>query len=592
MGPIGGMAVGAVLAVVTQWTAWTTRPLSAVAIGSTVVAFIGAGAHLLREPGQRGNGRLFVLAGVAYAGMGLSLWGSGPFPLIGVLCRPVSFTAMATVLVRYPADRLASSRQRLLAGALLVWTELLYVSAALAPDAGPLGYSARGWWPDPVLDAEMARLVQQIGFSGICVVAVAGVFVIRRNLASTSGIDRSEAVPVAVAAVAAALFLFGSRLLYLLVDGERAAVLVPPLQSLVLLVVPVALTVAVVRRRLAAVAVADVVEGVVAGSSVAEVRDHLRRALCDPRLELLVRAGDGFVAADGGRVDLPEEHPGRWAIPVRGCGGTELAVVLADPSLRRHPRLVDAATSATALALDNAVLRASVQEQLASVHASRARILEAGLMERRRLERELHDGAHQRLLGLTEQLGALRTRVADDPARQLLDSARTDLLRAMSELRDLARGLHPAVLTEAGLGPALATVAGRLPLPVSVDVPSRRWSAVVEAAAYFLVCEALTNTAKHAAATEARVRVVDQRDRLCVEIEDDGVGGAEFQDGGGLAGLRDRVAALGGRLTVESRPGSGTCVRADLPCGQRAPAGPGRRSSPGPAAGGRPASPR
>jgi signal transduction histidine kinase len=253
-------------------------------------------------------------------------------------------------------------------------------------------------------------------------------------------------------------------------------------------------------------------------------------------------------------------------LPVRASDGGRLALVLADPSLRRHGRPVSAAVSAAGLALENARLQAGIRAQLEQVRASRARIVEAGLAERRRLERDLHDGAQQRLLALTMQLGAVRTAVGDDRTRSLVDSARDDLRHAVAELRDLARGLHPAVLSQAGLGPALESVAERLPVPVTLDVPAGRFEPTVESAAYFLACEAMTNAAKHADASSVRVCVRAVSDRLLVEVLDDGVGGASASPGGGLAGLQDRVAALGGTLTVDSPPGRGTRITASIPC--------------------------
>jgi signal transduction histidine kinase len=229
--------------------------------------------------------------------------------------------------------------------------------------------------------------------------------------------------------------------------------------------------------------------------------------------------------------------------------------------------VVGAAVSAGALALENARLQAGIRAQLEQVRASRARIVEAGLAERRRLERDLHDGAQQRLLALTMQLGAVRAAVADNATRDLVDTARADLREAVAELRDLARGLHPAVLSQAGLGPALESVAERLPVPVRLEVPAERYPPTVETAAYFLACEAMTNAAKHADATQVRVTVRAAGNRLFVEVLDDGVGGAHPSHGGGLTGLHDRVAALGGSLVIDSPTGSGTRIAASIPCG-------------------------
>jgi signal transduction histidine kinase len=211
-----------------------------------------------------------------------------------------------------------------------------------------------------------------------------------------------------------------------------------------------------------------------------------------------------------------------------------------------------------------AIANAHAREELA---ASRMRIVEASDAERRRLERNLHDGAQQRLVATSLAVRMAARRVTDDPkAREMLDGAGDELVRALEELRELARGLHPAVLADHGLRAAIEAVADRAPVPVDVDVPfDERLPESVEAAAYFVVCEALTNVAKYAHASEARVRVERDDGHAMVEVVDDGVGGADERGGSGLRGLADRVEALGGRLVVTSPAGEGTAVRAQLP---------------------------
>jgi signal transduction histidine kinase len=196
-----------------------------------------------------------------------------------------------------------------------------------------------------------------------------------------------------------------------------------------------------------------------------------------------------------------------------------------------------------------------------------ARIIEAGDRERRRLERDLHDGAQQRLVSLALQLSTLRRRLAPgSEAELLLAAAQDELTASLTELRDLAHGIHPAVLTDRGLGPALEALAARSSLPVDVTAAvERRFDAVVETAAYYFVSEALTNAAKHAHATRMTVRAFVAGARLVVVVTDDGAGGADVAGGSGLRGLADRVEALGGTLRVASRPGIGTSLRAAIP---------------------------
>ncbi len=211
-------------------------------------------------------------------------------------------------------------------------------------------------------------------------------------------------------------------------------------------------------------------------------------------------------------------------------------------------------------------LAASVEEQ----RAKRVLAVDVAAAERRRIERDLHDGAQQRLVALAMDLGMAREKFAGDPqaARTLLDEAHDEAKRALAELRNLARGIHPAVLTDRGLDAAISALAARSPVPVEVSVELReRPPAVAESTAYFVVAEALANVAKHAAATRAEVRIARKHEWLMVEVRDDGVGGADPAGGSGLAGLADRVASLDGRLVVTSPKGGPTVIGAELPCG-------------------------
>jgi signal transduction histidine kinase len=213
-------------------------------------------------------------------------------------------------------------------------------------------------------------------------------------------------------------------------------------------------------------------------------------------------------------------------------------------------------------------LNAELQARLADLATSRARIVAAGDVERRRLERNLHDGAQQRLVTLSITLRVARAKLEADPAgaRDLLTGAADELSMALAELRELARGLHPVVLTERGLGPAVEALASRAPVPVEiVETPSERLAQPIEAAAYYLIAEALTNVAKHAHARSVRVHVAQTGSMVVVQVHDDGVGGADTAGGTGLEGLADRVEALGGRLELASPAGAGTTLSAEIP---------------------------
>ena len=238
-----------------------------------------------------------------------------------------------------------------------------------------------------------------------------------------------------------------------------------------------------------------------------------------------------------------------------------------DRAVLDDPALVEAVAAATRIAVTNVRLQSEVVARVEQIAASRRRIVEAADAQRSRLQRELHDGAEQRLAAMSEHLDALSIDVDESRPRQLLGSVEEQLRLARTELGDLARGIRPPALTEGGLAVALPELARRVPIAVEVHVEGDRCRAAIEAAAYFVCAEALTNVAKYAGASRASVNVEHDGERLTIAIADDGVGGADLRRGSGLRGLTDRVEALGGRLSVDSPHGEGTRLVAEIPTG-------------------------
>jgi signal transduction histidine kinase len=245
-----------------------------------------------------------------------------------------------------------------------------------------------------------------------------------------------------------------------------------------------------------------------------------------------------------------------------------IAALLHDTALDDERHLLDAVTAAAGIALENARLHAELRARLEELQASRARVIDAGQKERQRLERNLHDGAQQRLIALSLELGLLEQRLAANPGAQgRVDDARRQIALSLSELRDVARGIHPAVVSGHGLKVALESIVAHASLPVRLRVELEgRQEEPLEVAAYYVVSESLANIAKHARATSATVDVARKGRQIVVEIVDNGVGGADTERGTGLRGLADRVEALGGRLRVWTPAGGGTRVKAELPC--------------------------
>jgi signal transduction histidine kinase len=243
-----------------------------------------------------------------------------------------------------------------------------------------------------------------------------------------------------------------------------------------------------------------------------------------------------------------------------------VAAIVHDAALDTSPELVEAAAAASSLAIDNERLKADLRARLEELRVSRLRIVEAADDARRRIERDLHDGAQQELLALALELRVLRSRVGDTDALPLVDGIAKRLDVALGELRELARGIHPAILTQSGLSAAVGSLAARATLPVEIEMDvDRRLPAPVEAAAYFLVAEALTNVVRYARASRARVDIEVDGDDLLVSVTDDGVGGVDVAAGSGLRGLQDRLATVDGTMEIHSRPGEGTRLTGRIP---------------------------
>jgi signal transduction histidine kinase len=341
-------------------------------------------------------------------------------------------------------------------------------------------------------------------------------------------------------------------------------------RELVFAALPVAVLAVLLERRLARGAVAGLVVELGEAASPVDLREALGRTLGDPSLELAywLPSQGRYVDSEGLPVELPDGEAGRVATVVER-GGEPVAALVHDVALRENVELVESVCAAAALTLENERLRAELLAKLAELQASRARLVEATDAERRRIERDLHDGTQQRLVSIAMTLGLVESKLSvDRPAvGPVLREARDALAVALDELRDLSQGIRPAILVERGLQAALDDLSRRAALPVRLDVAiDGRLPEPVEAAGYFVASEALANAAKHSHASEVRLAASCDGRLLVIDVADDGIGGAATGRGSGLRGLADRVEALGGRLTVSSPPGRGTTVRAEIPC--------------------------
>ena len=508
-------------------------------------AYLLAGAIAWeRRPNNRIGGLLTV---VGIANLARLVDASAlPAGLLAWIGLPTSGACLLWLLLAYPSGRLDS---RLYGVAIAVLAGMIAASTALPEVVGPQ--------------------VQPIATGGLSVIAIFSVALIAHRWLVASRAARRVLIPIVAASLLAGLLISGERLAGL--AGISTDFGSPYRWALLLAraAVPVAFLMGILQQQIARGAVANFVVGLDVGR-VDHLRDSLAKALGDPTLQVALWSPvDHLYHDDDDRpVELPEDQTDRSVILLER-GSAPVGAIIHDPVLGEDPGLVRAVTAAVRMAVDNERLTATVRAQLEDVRASRMRIVEAADAERQRVERNLHDGAQQRLVALSLALRRARAQLPADAGGELeatLGGASEQLASALSELRDLARGIHPAILTEAGLGPALRSLARESPIPVSVTLElDDRLPDPVAAAAYFLAAEALANVAKYSAAASVAMSAVSTVGQLHMEISDDGVGGADPATGSGLRGLADRVAALGGLLEIHSPPGGGTRLVADLP---------------------------
>jgi signal transduction histidine kinase len=387
--------------------------------------------------------------------------------------------------------------------------------------------------------------------------------VLARRWLLASSVLRRSLTPIFAGGIATVL---ASATVMLDSVGNHTPVLLWVLDA-TLIAVALAVLADMMRARLAHSAVGELVVELSADTAPTNLRDALARALHDPSLQVAFWLPEFEMYADrAGRLLVLRAEAGR-ATTVVEHANRPVAALLHDASLQKETALLDAVVAAAGIALENARLESELRARVEELRRSRTRIVEVAQSERRRLERDLHDGAQQRLVTLSVQLSGLARRLTDDPAAMdALAAARGELDESMRELRELARGIHPAVITERGLAAALDGLGSRASIPVQIRVDlDGRLPDVVELAAYYFVSESLTNAAKHARASSVSVNVTQDEAVVVVEVADDGTGGANADGGSGLRGLQDRVEALGGRVRIASPSGVGTRLRAEIP---------------------------
>ncbi|MBO0844244.1 MAG: hypothetical protein J2P22_02360 [Nocardioides sp.] len=528
--------------------------------------FLGGAIAIDRRPGNR-LGPLMVLNGLAwFCGNYLNVRNGWTQPVLH-LGEAAQAGLLAHLVMAYPSGRLTTRFERFVCGAAYVVPVGAMALSVLTQDTS----RCQACPPTPSLfpnlpHAELAHRSFLVYDRSALVLVPLFFLVLWLRWRRSSLAARRELAPLwVVAALLAAAFglsPFASE------EQNSFGYLMWELRAVLQIAVPWVFVYGLLSTRLAQSAIGGLVVDLQSPVAPGQLRVLLARTLADPSVEVVYPIGDDrWVDAEGRPLRASADDERRRTTKVER-DGHPLAALIHDPAL--DPDLVRATAAAAGMALENERLHAELRAQLGEVRASRERIVRAGDEERRRVERDLHDGAQQRLLALSLALHSARRQLGNGElslAGQTLDRSGQELTCAIDELRELARGIHPTILTDAGLAPAVAMAAGRMSIPVDVAVTDERYSPTAEATAYFVVSEALANVTKHAAANRAGVSVGREGAVLHVEVCDDGRGGADPARGSGLAGLEDRVTAVGGTLEVDSTPGAGTVVRVDLPCG-------------------------
>jgi signal transduction histidine kinase len=525
----------------TVWAVGLTGPIG--------LAFIAAGLIAWwRWPTNR-VGLLLVLGGGCWYLTMLQDFGNPVLYAIGYWLTYLDLVVLTHAALAYPEGRLTRriDRQVVIAD-YVVYLTLQGVRYVVDGRQGPIG---------PRSSAVATVLGDVAGVYALVFSVIVCWLLLRRWLAASPPVRRVHG-PVWLGVVLSGVILLAGSLSSMFGAPQAVQVVMMVTYVLCLFALPLAFLSGLVRVRLARLRVADLVVELSRATDPERLRDRLSWALRDPTLVVGYWSADAadYVDARGRPVAVTGLPADRTATVV-DRGARRLAVLVHDAALADQPALIHTAVAAVRLALENAHLQ--------------ARVVQAALDERRKIERNLHDGVQQRLLRLTWLAKQAQTVAATETTARgvvpFLDQLAEEARGTFAELRELAQGIHPSLGTEKGLAVAVEEYALRAPVAVLVDLPPDRLPPAVEVTAYFVISEAVVNAIKHAGVDEVRVSGRVRAGRLVVEVSDDGSGGANPAAGTGLLGLSDRVAALGGILTVRSVPGHGTRVVAELPCG-------------------------
>jgi PAS domain S-box-containing protein len=588
--PVAGLAAlgaaGVALSAAAAWIAATgagsePRGLSAAAHALVIAAPIAAGLYAVyRNPGGR-FGWLLILAGVLWSPTMLAESSDGVLYSIGRVWVWLAELLLIYLVLAFPSGGLATRVDRLLVRAGAVVVSLYVVTALLGEYPEPSPWATCGsdcpgnalMLPSSAPGFVGAVLLPVAQAASVIVFACVALQLVRR-LVTGSSLMRVELVPVLAAAVLRMVATAGFLIARAVDAGSQLTDVLGWIALLSTPAVSVGFLIGVLRSRARAARALGKLSGALGRPNAQELRDVIAEAVDDPSLEIVYpTSGDPAEWVDdrGRPADLPEPSLNRVTTQIRS-GGVPVAALIHDPALAEAPVMTQVATGFAQMALQNQRLETELRSSLRELQASRSRVMSAADEERRRIERDLHDGAQQRLLALAIELelaGELVTNDPDGGARRLHGLVQ-DVNEAMADIRSLASGLYPSLLIERGLVEALSEAAAACPLPTTLTAESLgRFASEVEGAVYFCCREALQNAAKHAEGARSAVIKLwgAEADAVHFEVRDDGAGlpQGHGSHGGGITNMRDRIGAVGGTLAIESHPGAGTRVMGAVP---------------------------
>ena len=550
------------------WPMWRTAVPVAVVISALFAALFAAGVVLMAEPGQAPAGIAMIVSAAVLIVSWANEWGVGPLPLVSVVVGNLWLLGAGWALYRYP-NRQLDRGDRWMFTVGLVW--LVATSWLLVFLSRPEWHQfPPRWWPALFPDLTVYRVTTRV--VNAVTVGLALLYVSRWVvlLLRARSVERRIKLPTAAAAIAAMTIASTEYI------GHALGLPAPVNDALLMatmcsmLAIPVAFLVAVLRRYLSRTALTQVLISLGGSPTTGQITAALREGLRDPDLHILYWSEDERSYLDEAKQPVADTQgkPGQLVVEISSSTGDPLARMVGDAALEYDLDLIEAAVVAVRLSMENALLLETAQARLADLQAASARIVQAGALERRRIQQDLHDGIQGRLAALGPRLGAVKATTTDRRAAAQIVDIRDALAQALTDLRKLAAGIRPDVLN-LGLRAAVTDICGPYQpgLTITIDLPDAPVPEPVEYTAFLAISETMTNVAKHAQARTVDITGQLQDGVLTISVTDDGNGGARSNhDGTGLVSITDRITALNGHVQIISPPGQGTRVTMRIPC--------------------------